>query len=302
MAIPLILLLTLAGGFYFFCFISVISGFALNEYYALAAAKGTRPQIALGLVFGFCVNSIFIYNKLHHMLAGWLAGYNISVSLPSMTQLFLIEFLFFVPLISLVELFRNNGSLLSNSGATLTGVCYVSMCLGSLVGLRELFVPNDFPFYTYFNLIGAAIPDELIGKVYRWGAYTVIAVFTSIWVCDSAAYFAGMNFGKHKLFERVSPNKTWEGAVAGFVGAVATFVLARSLTLPYMSLTTAVICGCIVGVFAQLGDMVESLLKRDAGVKDSSGLIPGHGGVLDRFDSLILVSPLLFFYLDFIVF
>lgn len=292
--IPLILLLTLAGGFYFFGLIAVVSGFALNEYYGLAKAKGLRPQIELGLFFGLCVNTVFMYDKL----GNWFVG----LPLPSMGQLFLVAFLLFVPLILIVELFRNNGSALGNSAATITGVCYVSMCLGSLVGLRELFVPDVFPFHTCFNLAGAAIPGEIVDQVYGWGAYTVIAVFASIWVCDSAAYFAGMNFGKHKLFERVSPNKTWEGTIAGFIGAVAAFVLAQSIALPFMLMTDAIICGCIVGVFGQLGDMVESLLKRDAGVKDSSALIPGHGGVLDRFDSLIIVSPLIFLYIDLVVF
>ena len=279
-----------------------MSGVALYEYYGLARAKGMRPQVLTGLVFGFCLNAVFLYEKLRYVLVAWLAGFDMSVPLPSMAQLFLIEFLLFIPLIFLVELFRNNGSALGNVASTVTGVCYVSMSLGSLVGLRELFVPNDFPFYSYFNLVGAAIPDELVGQVYKWGAFTVMSVFVSIWTCDSAAYFTGRNFGKHKLFERVSPNKTWEGAIGGFIGAVAVFVLARSIALPYMSLTSALVCGCIVGVFGQLGDLVESLLKRDAGVKDSSSFIPGHGGMFDRFDSLIFVSPLIFFYLDFVVF
>lgn len=300
--IPLVLLLTFAGGIYFFGFIALISALALYEYYSLAKAKGVSPQMFLGLMFGFCVNLTFLYDKLRYPVVGWLTGYRLNVPIPSMAQLFLIEFLLFVPLILLMELFRNKSSATSNTAVTITGVCYVSLCLGSLVGLRELFVPSDFPFYTYFNLEDAAIPQDLVDQVYRWGAFTVVSVFASIWVCDSAAYFAGKNFGKHKLFERVSPNKTWEGAVAGFIGAVGAFVLARSLALPYMSLSAALICGCIVGVFGQLGDMVESLLKRDAGMKDSSSLIPGHGGVLDRFDSLIFVSPLIFFYLNFVVF
>jgi phosphatidate cytidylyltransferase len=138
--------------------------------------------------------------------------------------------------------------------------------------------------------------------MYRWGGFTVIAVFASVWVCDSAAYFAGRAFGKHKLFERVSPQKTWEGAIAGFVTAILTFVLAAELFLPYMTLGNAIVCGGIVGSFGQIGDLVESLFKRDAGVKDSSSLVPGHGGVLDRFDSLLFISPLVFLYLDFIVF
>lgn len=225
-----------------------------------------------------------------------------SVPLSAMPQLFLIEFLLFVPFILLVELFRSKGPALSNIAATVTGVCYVSLSFGSLVGLRELFVPNDFPFYTYFSLVGAAIPEELVAQVYRWGAFTVISVFASIWTCDSVAYFIGRKFGKHKLFERVSPNKTWEGAIGGFIGAVTAFLIAGTIALPYLSLGHALICGCIIGVFGQLGDLVESLLKRDADVKDSSSLIPGHGGVLDRFDSLLFVAPLIFFYLDFIVF
>jgi phosphatidate cytidylyltransferase len=130
----------------------------------------------------------------------------------------------------------------------------------------------------------------------------VIALFASIWLCDSAAYFAGRALGRTKLFERVSPKKTWEGAAAGFVFAIGAFLLARVLVLPYLTVTSAVVCGAIVGVFGQVGDLAESLLKRDAGVKDSSALIPGHGGVLDRFDSLLFVSPLVFLYLDFIVF
>jgi phosphatidate cytidylyltransferase len=146
------------------------------------------------------------------------------------------------------------------------------------------------------------VPEATAATIYGWGGWTVLAIFISIWVCDSAAYFAGRAFGRHTLFERVSPKKTWEGAIAGFVGAIAAFVLMKELALPYLTFGQSLVCGVIVGVFGQLGDLVESLLKRDAGVKDSSSLIPGHGGVLDRFDSIMFVSPLLFLYLDFVVF
>jgi phosphatidate cytidylyltransferase len=300
--IPLILLLILAGGFYFFAFIAVVSAAGLHEYYNLARSRGMKPQVVMGIAFGFCLNGVFLYDKLRYLIVGWLVGHGIGAPFPSMEQLFLIVLLFFVPLVFLVELFRNHGSALANIAVTVTGALYLAMSLGSLVGTRELFVPGDFPFYSYFNLVGSVIPDEIVSRVYRWGALTVITVFASIWMCDSMAYFVGRRYGKHKLFERVSPNKTWEGAVAGFIGAVAMFLVGESLTLPYLSFADALVCGCLVGVFGQLGDMVESLLKRDAGVKDSSSLIPGHGGALDRFDSLIFVSPLIFLYLDFIVF
>lgn len=290
------------GGFYFFGLMALISALALHEYYQLARKKGVKPQVVLGLVFGFCVSAVFIFDKLQYVVLSVAVGWGWAIPLPSMAQWFLILVLAFVPTIVLVELFRNKGSALMNTAVTVFGVFYIPLFLGSFIGLRELFVPADFPVFLYFDVHGIEIPAEIVKTIDTWGGYTVIAVFVSIWVCDSAAYFAGRAMGRHKLFPRVSPNKTWEGAVAGFAGAVAAFLIARELALPYMTMANAIVCGCIVGVFGQLGDMVESLLKRDAGVKDSSALIPGHGGVMDRFDSLILVAPLMFLYLDFMVF
>ncbi len=221
---------------------------------------------------------------------------------PSMAQYFLILALIFTPLLLAVELFRNRGSAMLNIAATIFGSMYVSLFFGSLIGIRELFVPEDFPVYAHFSITGVAVGEEAVATIDRWGGWTVVVLFASIWACDSAAYFAGRAMGRHKLFVRVSPNKTWEGAVAGLLFAVGTFLLGKALLLPYLTPGQAVICGLIVGLFGQLGDLVESLLKRDAGVKDSSTLIPGHGGVLDRFDSLMYISPLFYFYLDFVVF
>lgn len=300
--IPLIVFLTLSGGYYFFAFITLVSALALHEFYGLAKKKGADPQVVLGLLFGLCVSSVFLYSKLRDGLLRAVLGMGLQIPLPTMAQSFLILFLLFVPVILLVELFRNRGSALLNVATTMTGVVYVSFFFGTFIGLRELFIPEDFPVFLHFQVPGPSVPDDVSGTIYRWGGYTIMAVFASIWMCDSAAYFAGRAFGKHKLFPRVSPNKTWEGAVAGFIFAVGTFLLARALVLPYLSPFSAIVCGVIVGLFGQLGDLIESLLKRDAGVKDSSALIPGHGGILDRFDSLMFVAPLLYLYLDFIVF
>jgi phosphatidate cytidylyltransferase len=281
---------------------ALVSALALYEYYGLARSKGIRPQVGVGLVFGLSINCVFFFNTLQYFILKLSSAFGLAVPLPTMLQVLLILMLVILPLVLLLELFRNIGSAITNVATTLFGVCYVSLFLGSFIGLRELFVPGDFPFYRYFDVQGVAVPDEIAKTVYSWGGYTVSAVLASIWVCDTAAYFAGRAFGKRKMFERVSPNKTWEGAITGLVFAVITFVMAQQLLLPYLSLTSALICGAIIGLFGQLGDMVESLLKRDAGLKDSSAFIPGHGGVLDRFDSLILVAPIIFFYFDFVIF
>jgi phosphatidate cytidylyltransferase len=301
-AIPLILVLAMAGGFYFFFLVAIVSGFALHEFYGLAKAKGAWPQMALGLLFGLCVNLVFMHDKLQNLLVGFFAGLDVTIPFPSMTQLFLILLLLFVPTILVVELFRNKGSALFNTAATVFGVCYVSLLLGCIIGVRELFIPTEFPAFHYFSVQGVALPEDVVLTIDRWGGATIMSVLASIWICDSAAFYVGRGFGKHKMFERVSPKKTWEGAVAGLVFGVASFVAAKYLVLPYLSITNAIVCGVIVGVFGQIGDLSESLLKRDAGVKDSSSLIPGHGGALDRFDSLTFVAPLIFSYLDFIVF
>lgn len=298
----MILLLTMAGGFYFFAFIALVSAIALHEFYGLARAKGARPQMGLGILFGLLVNAVFLYDRFRFVLLSVLDRYGIALPAPSMAQALLIFLLVFVPAVFLVELFRNKGSGVLNLGTTLLGCLYVSFFFGSLIGIRELFVPADFPVYRFFPGQGPGVTDETAAIIGRWGGYTVITIFASIWCCDSAAYFAGRAFGRHKLFERVSPKKTWEGAIAGLVAAVAAFLVGRSMALPFLTLQEAVVCGVIVGVAGQLGDLTESLLKRDAGVKDSSAIIPGHGGVLDRFDSVMFVSPLLFVYLDFIVF
>ncbi len=300
--IPAILLLSLAGGFPFFALIAVLSLIGLQEFYRLAEAKGAHPQRKMGMLLGLLVLSVFIFGRIRSAVLTPLLDRGIALPSPSMSQLFLILLLLFVPLLMLVELFRNKGSALANISATLFGVLYVPFFFGSLVGLRELFVPDDFPVYRHFPPVGQTPPEEVLGVISRWGAMTVIAVFAAIWLCDSGAYFAGRAWGRHKLFERVSPNKTWEGAIVGFLLAITTFVAARFLVIPYLTVTEAAICGAIVGLFGQLGDLAESLLKRDAGVKDSSSLIPGHGGVLDRFDSLLVAVPLLYLYLDFVVF
>ena len=115
------------------------------------------------------------------------------------------------------------------------------------------------------------------------------------WICDSFAMWGGQLFGRAKLWPSVSPGKTWAGAVSGVVGGVAAgMVFVPAVFAPIggtVSLSQAGLMGLVISIVAQIGDLAESLFKREAGVKDSSGLIPGHGGILDRFDSLYFVLP-----------
>jgi phosphatidate cytidylyltransferase len=300
--IPVIILLCMAGGFAFFAFVALLSALALYEFYSLAESKGARPQILPGILIGFLIVGAFVFRRASFLIIELLESQGISLPVPSATQFFLILILLALVLTLIVELFRDRGSAIVNLSTTVFGWMYISVFFGALVGLREVFNPGDFPVARHFEVFGPSVPEGIRDTIDWWGGATVIAVLVSIWVCDSAAYFVGRAFGRHPLFKRVSPNKTWEGAIAGFVGAIAAFTAARFIALPYLSVSHAIVCGGIIGLFGQLGDLVESLLKRSAGAKDSSGLIPGHGGVLDRFDSLLFVSPLLFLYFEFIVF
>lgn len=175
-----------------------------------------------------------------------------------------------------VELFRNKGSAIFNLGSTFLGIFYIGIFSAALISLRELYA------------------DKL-------GAYLIISIFASIWIGDSAAYYGGITFGRHKLFPRVSPKKSWEGAIFGFIFSVGTMILARVLMLDFLSWTNVLVIGVIIGIVGQIGDLVESLLKRDSEVKDSSSLIPGHGGFFDRFDSLLFSAPAIWLYLNYFV-
>jgi phosphatidate cytidylyltransferase len=298
-AIPLILWLTMLGGYYFFFLIAVISTLTLYEFYGLAETKGAAPLKTLGLIAGVIINAVFVYERFQVDIYNFiLHHFSIHLSMFSQHQLLMVILLKLILLTMLMELFRSKGSPIINIAATLSGVMIVSLCFGTLIFLRELF-PYGFPVYKYF---AAGYADEVqLAQINRWGGYTVIAVFASIWICDTAAYFAGSAFGRHRLFERVSPNKTWEGAVAGFLFSVLTMIAAKILVLGYLSFQHAVVIGVLIGIFGQLGDLIESRFKRDAGVKDSSKLIPGHGGFYDRFDSLVYISPIVYLYIDFVV-
>ena len=129
------------------------------------------------------------------------------------------------------------------------------------------------------------------------GNYLVILLIVLIWITDTFAYFTGMLLGKHRNIVAASPNKSLEGFVGGFLFAVITAILAYYVL--HIELKHTIFAAVSAGILGQFGDLLESTIKRDAGVKDSSHIIPGHGGLLDRFDSLIIATPTFYFLLKF---
>jgi phosphatidate cytidylyltransferase len=158
----------------------------------------------------------------------------------------------------------------------------------------------DFPASFAITLIGAvyiAFPLSYILRVRTdYGSFYLYFLFAVIFLGDSGAYFIGSPLGKRKMTPLASPNKTWEGSAGGLLFAALGALGARFLLLPEIPLWKALVCGVLVHAAAQVSDPLESLFKRAAGVKDSSNALPGHGGFLDRIDSLILATPL-FYYL-----
>jgi len=155
----------------------------------------------------------------------------------------------------------------------------------------------------FLSIIYIVVPFTLIVQIpflnssFNYVNTTILGVFLLIWTNDTFAFIVGKNLGKNKLLERISPNKTIEGFLGGMVFTFTlSFLLAKQFTT--LSLTQWVVIAGIVSIFGVLGDLIESMFKRQAGVKDSSNFIPGHGGFLDRFDSVIFAAPFIFIYLQ----
>ena len=173
------------------------------------------------------------------------------------------------------ELFKKNQNHFNNLAITVTGVGYIS-------------------FFSVFLLIRES--NAIFLNSYSDQGWLIVYIFALIWICDSSAYFIGYNFGKHSLYHRISPNKTWEGAIGGFFITFGSAIGLKFILAPFISSMDSLMLGIIVGVVGQLSDLIESMYKRNIGVKDTSQLLPGHGGILDRFDSSMLVGPVVYLY------
>ena len=176
----------------------------------------------------------------------------------------------------IVEIFRKKETPLLNISIVVFAFVWLGLMLGSLSELRNL--------------------PEIGFKI-------TLAIFLSVWICDTGAFFFGKKFGKKKILPDVSPNKTWVGTIAGLNCSLVFLLILFQMGyfLDMLSLLDVIAIGFITGLFSQFGDWAESLLKREAGIKDTSNILAGHGGILDRFDSLIFAAPLTLIYCKYFI-
>jgi phosphatidate cytidylyltransferase len=258
---PIIALLPQGRGLPFALGVSIFSIIAVSELYGAVRRQGAEPTVVLG--YAAC---------LFFNLSAWKnAGDFVDPYLPLFLALLVIIGL-------LVELARKRHHPTANLGTTLLGAIYVGWLSSFVTMLR---VSHVSLFHQPINGTDA-------------GAWLVIYVGMMTWGADTAALFTGRKFGRHKIAPTVSPNKTWEGAIGGIV-ASCLIGIGGSRILDF-SIVHGIVLGLLCGSFGLIGDLCASVLKRDLGVKDFGGLLPGHGGVLDRIDSIILTAPITYFY------
>jgi phosphatidate cytidylyltransferase len=280
--IPFAICVVFLGGYFFLAVVLIISSITLYEFYKLAEKKNIHPHKISGIFIGILIILLFYYNSFFE-IAQWL----------------IVLFILFMLFIMILELWSHKPNALSNISTSIAGIIYIPLSFACMLNIREFYHLRAILHLPDIFLKMYAIPQYIYLTSSEACTWFLMSIFFSIWICDSAAYFAGMALGKHKLMPRISPKKTWEGAIAGFIGGIIGFCVSTMLFLPKFPLVHSIILGAIVGTIGQIGDLAESQLKRDVNVKDSSTLIPGHGGMLDRFDSILFVIPVIYFYLMF---
>ena len=282
---------TFGGPISFAIFFAAVQAVILKEFYRIMRASGHKPAFWIGIVIGllvFLAINFTVGYTYYAQLFGWPTGYTIypplalapevnagQASIWPMLATWVLSAPFWlggllVMLVLLilreVLLWPHNNHPFTNIGATIMGLLYVSLPMAML------------------SLIAFGSGHFEPGRVF--------CLIFFVWAADTGAYFAGKNFGKHKLAPSISPGKTWEGWAGG---ALLTLIVgwAAGYFLPDIPLSHRLVAAGVVAIFGPLGDLAESMLKRSAGVKDSGTFLPGHGGLLDRFDAFLLVLPVL---------
>lgn len=236
----------------------------LRELFDALAQAGYHPRPLMGFSVGalFCVAAA------------------IPVPLPIDAGLAALWISLLLSLISELPRKDREGSLYG-WGLTFAGACYFGGLVSSYISIRRIDAPPlDAGWLAFLH-----IPP---------GAAWIFTVFAITWLQDTAAFFVGRAYGRHQMAPYLSPKKSWEGATGGFVVAVLTSLVAVPILGLPISYPAAAVIGAAGGIFGPLGDLVESLIKRQIGIKDIGSTIPGHGGVLDRADSMVFVGPTLY--------
>jgi len=259
-ALPVLLFTLWSETPYFFVALaSVAVVLALGEFYNLAAKIGCPTQPALGFVTALLVIACFVLER-----SEWIVAVIAALTMTSLG-------------LALAKPDRMKKSLVTVS-ATVLGVVYVAVLAGCLVGVRMM-------------------PDSLTQPLtLRLSSKLLLMFFAMVIFADTGAYYTGRLIGRHKLAPRISPGKTIEGVVGGLVAAIAAGPLSRIVFFHEIPIVHAIVLGALIGVLGPVGDLAESMLKRGADVKDSGKLLPGHGGMLDRVDSILFCAPLLYYY------
>jgi phosphatidate cytidylyltransferase len=272
--IPLALVVIYVGGWALAVLLAAIAAGATAELFRMARNRGVHALLVPGLVLAALPVLVAAGTGTAAVAAAWSWHVFIGASL----------------LVATLAIFLRgvSGSPLAASALTVFGALFIGGTLAFAVFLRGMPVPSHAAAATW---VGPAL---------------LVFPLVLTWTSDTAAYFGGRTFGRHKLIPTVSPAKTVEGAVAGVLGTVAMgalygyVVFSQWLGLPAGVVEGAAI-GLVVSPVAQLGDLAESLFKREAGVKDSGALLPGHGGLLDRFDSLFFSIPVTYWLLSLVL-
>jgi phosphatidate cytidylyltransferase len=260
--IPLVLVVNYLGGLTFTFFACVLAGLAGREFYKLCRAGNLRLSGPAGIAGSIAVCLSFHLGSLE------TAGLVLTV----LVILILVERL----------ARQDTGDYAPAVALTVLDVVYAGWLMGFFILLRNL-----------GDLRGTGV--SLAGR--GPGHDFVLLVLLLTWSYDTLAYFGGSFLGRRPLFSRISPSKTLEGTAIGLVSAVAAALVCRATFAVYLGWAEAVGVGLLIGVVAQVGDLVESIFKRSTNSKDSSRLIPGHGGLLDRFDSLLFTGPVFYLYI-----
>jgi phosphatidate cytidylyltransferase len=286
LAAALLFACTFGGPISFGLFFAAVQAVMLKEFYRIMRAAGYKPLALLGIVGGVVIFGLFWYEAFW---VGFALEKNTSTGILAHS-----------PLASAAEASYHN--LMRGWEFITLRVLLTAMALSFLSLLYELvsWPKSSPPFANIGVALGGlfyiSIPMALLTVIAKgphgYEPGRVFCLIFFVWAADTGAYFAGKNFGKHKLAPSISPGKTWEGWAGG---ALLTLAVgwAAGYFLPDIPLSHRLVAAGVVAVFGPLGDLAESMLKRSAGVKDSGTFLPGHGGLLDRFDAFLLVLPVL---------